>query len=196
MYKCDIIVCICCHPPCGGCGLKCRRSPGLPMRWPSPSVWRVWIEINPDWDIKIEQIKVTLRVEGVDWNPGRLSRWLGRIQSPSVWRVWIEIMILRFSLMIGWVTLRVEGVDWNWTKEETLLYGALVISYMECVGWNACLMFTLTPPIYRSLYGKRGWNMPWTKFVGRILLEVFVYRMCWWEVDTFLLFAIRLNHIK
>ena len=22
MYKCDIIVCICCHPPCGGCGLK------------------------------------------------------------------------------------------------------------------------------------------------------------------------------
>ena len=68
MYKCDIIVCICCHPPCGGCGLKCvmqKHREG--MFTGSPSVWRVWIEIIP----------------------GKHGSDVER--SPSVWRVWIEI---------------------------------------------------------------------------------------------------------
>ena len=54
-----------CHPPCGGCGLKLfwfQRCSFFDM---SPSVWRVWIEIDMDFQASIF-ISVTLRVEGVD----------------------------------------------------------------------------------------------------------------------------------
>ena len=88
MYKCDIIVCICCHPPCGGCGLKYLYRKVIWIEYQSPSVWRVWIEIG---------------VFSVLCNIAQ--------KSPSVWRVWIEMCHGIYIFFISRVTLRVEGVD-------------------------------------------------------------------------------------
>ena len=76
------------HPPCGGCGLKYRKLRSFVVLAQSPSVWRVWIEMNA--------------LTGI---------YPYYKASPSVWRVWIEIN-LRCSCEIAYaVTLRVEGVD-------------------------------------------------------------------------------------
>ena len=63
--------------------LACAGRP----RPQSPSVWRVWIEID------------------------RLTRGDNVPKSPSVWRVWIEIQKVEKLLKKCPVTLRVEGVD-------------------------------------------------------------------------------------
>ena len=56
---------IACHPPCGGCGLKCVFILSSCCRTGSPSVWRVWIEIDR-MNVFSVSFAVTLRVEGVD----------------------------------------------------------------------------------------------------------------------------------
>ena len=64
-YVIDIF-CIVSHPPCGGCGLKFDYPLALDINFSmSPSVWRVWIEIQQVRCI-LHKVFVTLRVEGVD----------------------------------------------------------------------------------------------------------------------------------
>ena len=76
----------------------------------SPSVWRVWIEIQ-----------VYLFLGGLCASPSVWRVWIEirgcqkalylLCQSPSVWRVWIEIINLLSKISNFYVTLRVEGVD-------------------------------------------------------------------------------------
>ena len=92
--------------------MKFRRKPGsLSGIKSSPSVWRVWIEIQRDagshrcsarspsvWRVWIE---IPIKTEDHH-----------RKESPSVWRVWIEILAgLQSVASAPDVTLRVEGVD-------------------------------------------------------------------------------------
>ena len=53
------------HPPCGGCGLKYKVLVRIAQYPLSPSVWRVWIEMQLEASGALEA-GVTLRVEGVD----------------------------------------------------------------------------------------------------------------------------------
>ena len=58
---------------------------------PSPSAWRVWIEINRPY-----------------------AQLCNQCRSPSAWRVWIEILAcVQHGDRTACVTLRMEGVDRN-----------------------------------------------------------------------------------
>ena len=79
------------HPPCGGCGLKYKSLWHNRTDDMSPSVWRVWIEIDEG----------KTKAMTIDGHPpcggcglkSQIYRGYARgLWSPSVWRVWIEIM--------------------------------------------------------------------------------------------------------
>ena len=79
-----------CHPPCGGCGLKSSDTADVRFRRKSPSVWRVWIEMNGCFNTFEPKI-----CHPPCGGCGLKLFWFQRCSffdmSPSVWRVWIEI---------------------------------------------------------------------------------------------------------
>ena len=99
---------------------------------PSPSVWRVWIEIlysvisfqvasSPSvWRVWIEISVEKIESRGLGSHPPCGGCGLKSLtqaladntgKSPSVWRVWIEMFLPRSNAPPNIVTLRVEGVD-------------------------------------------------------------------------------------
>ena len=119
--RCFLDLCPFCfrHPPCGGCGLKSQIYRGYARGLWSPSVWRVWIEIDtrccprcrsgrhpPCGGCGLKSSLSTTKCAEAS-SPSVWRVWIEilaefvekpyNVKSPSVWRVWIEIIIF-FSL--------------------------------------------------------------------------------------------------
>ena len=79
------------HPPCGGCGLKCKMDGKNPRVKESPSMRRVWIEI---FHCKPRRKRSRSHPPcggcGLKYAPCNFPAWWAP-RSPSMRRVWIEI---------------------------------------------------------------------------------------------------------
>ena len=83
---------------------SCLRS-----KLSSPSVWRVWIEIDDPLTVSATGRSPSVWRVWIEIPP--YAQILPQVRSPSVWRVWIEILFDDYASTNRQVTLRVEGVD-------------------------------------------------------------------------------------
>ena len=111
---------ICCHPPCGGCGLKSKQSIRRGNHQGSPSMRRVWIEMLAP-KVLTYIPNVTLHAEGVDWNYNIGYCWPIKPCHPPCGGCGLKFIIPGCVSLRDIVTLHAEGVDWNcWRNRRSI----------------------------------------------------------------------------